>query len=152
MNRYASRLGAAVALVAAMGVVHAQAPQVDWDTVARIREEGLQRSRVMDLASYMTDVLGARLTLSEDMKRGQAWAKAEMERIGLVNVVVEPFMDYGVPWDNEYLSLHMLAPDYQPMVGYPLANTPGTPGRVTAQAVIVDLQSRQDLAQVPAAS
>jgi hypothetical protein len=63
--------------------------------VARIREEGLQRSRVMDTLSYMTDVLGARLTLSEDMKRAQAWLKTEMERIGLVNVVIEPFMDYG---------------------------------------------------------
>ena len=32
--------------------------------VARIRAEGLQRSRVMNFESYMTDVLGARLTLS----------------------------------------------------------------------------------------
>ena len=31
-----------------------------------------------------------------------------MERIGLVNTVIEPFMDYGVSWDNEYFSLHML--------------------------------------------
>jgi len=113
--------------------------------VARIREEGLQRSRVMDLESYMTDVLGARLTLSEAMKRAQTWVKGEMERIGLVNVVIEPFMDYGVTWDNEYVSLHMLEPDYQPMVGYPLANTPGTAGKVTAKAVIVDLQAKQDL-------
>jgi len=113
--------------------------------VAKIREEGLQRSRVMDLESYMTDVLGARLTLSEAMKRAQAWVKGEMERIGLVNVVIDPFMDYGVAWDNEYVSLHMLEPDYQPMVGYPLANTPGTAGKVTAKAVIVDLQAKQDL-------
>ena len=85
--------------------------------VAKIREEGLQRSRVMDFESYMTDVLGARLTLSEDMKRAQAWALAEMGRIGLVNVAAEPFMDYGVAWDNEYMSLHLLEPDYTPMVG-----------------------------------
>ena len=79
------------------------------------------------------------------MKRAQAWAKGEMERIGLVNVAIEPFMDYGVAWDNEYVSLHMLEPDYQPMVGYPLAHTPGTDGKVTAKAVIVDLQAKQDL-------
>ena len=40
------------------------------------------RGRVADLESYMTDVLGARLTLSEDMKRAQAWAMAERGRIG----------------------------------------------------------------------
>jgi hypothetical protein len=135
----------AAAVLLCFGQVLAQQPRADLDMVARMREEGLQRSRVMDTLSYMTDVLGARLTLSEDMKRAQAWLKPEMERIGLVNVVIEPFMDYGTTWDNEYVSLHMLAPDYQPMVGYPLAHTPGTAGRVTARAAIVDLQARADL-------
>ena len=45
------------------------------DMVAKIREEGFQRSQVMDIVGYMTDVLGARLTLSEDMKRAQIWIK-----------------------------------------------------------------------------
>ncbi len=120
---------------------------VDWAMVARIREEGLQRSRVMDFESYMTDVLGARLTLSRDMQRAQTWVQAELTRMGLVNVAAEPFMDYGVPWDNEFVSLHMLEPDYSPMVGYPIAHTPGTDGRVVAQAVIVDLLVRDDLAR-----
>jgi hypothetical protein len=139
------RLPLVVSVMAASLTVLAAEPRVDWATVARIREEGLQRSRVMDLASYMADVLGARLTLSEHMKRAQAWAKAEMERIGLVNTLIDPFMDYGTSWDNEYVSLHMLEPDYQPMVGYPLAWTPGTNGKLVAKAVIVDLAVRQDL-------
>ena len=57
-------------------------------------------------------------------------------------------MDYGVTWDNEYVSVHMLEPDYSPMVGYPVAHTPGTDGRQVAQAVIVDLLTRADLEQV----
>lgn len=118
---------------------------VDWAMVARIREEGLQHSRVMDFESYMTDVLGARLTMSRDMQRGQTWLQAEMTRIGLVNVAAEPYMDYGVTWDNEYVSLHLIEPDYTPMVGYPIAYTPGTDGRKVAQAVVVDLQVREDL-------
>jgi carboxypeptidase Q len=118
---------------------------VDWAMVARIREEGLQRSRVMDFESYMTDVLGARLTMSRDMQRGQTWLQAEMTRLGLVNVAAEPYLDYGVTWDNEYVSLHLLEPDYTPMVGYPIAYTPGTDGRKVAQAVVVDLQVRGDL-------
>ncbi|HEY3286080.1 MAG TPA: M20/M25/M40 family metallo-hydrolase [Gemmatimonadaceae bacterium] len=118
---------------------------VDWAMVAKIREEGLQRSRVMDLESYMTDVLGARLTMSRDMQRAQQWASAEMTRIGLVNVAFEPFMDYGVTWDNEYVSLHLLAPDYTPITAYPIAHTNGTNGKVVAEAVLLDLQSRADL-------
>jgi carboxypeptidase Q len=147
--RTCTRIALVVLLLAAsLALSAAEPPQVDWVTVAKIREEGLQRSRVMDLESYMADVLGARLTLSDHMKRAQVWARAEMERIGLVNTVIDPFMDYGVSWDNEYVSLHLLEPDYQPMVGYPLAWTPGTNGKAVAKAVIVDLQVKQDLEKV----
>jgi len=51
---------------------------VDWQMVARIREEGLQRSQLASTLSYMTDVLGARLTNSRDMKRAQRWVVDEM--------------------------------------------------------------------------
>ena len=40
---------------------------VDWDVVAQIREEGLQRSQIANTLSYMADVLGARLTNSNAM-------------------------------------------------------------------------------------
>ena len=123
------------------------ASTVDPVMVARIREEGLQRSRVMDYESYIADVLGARLTNSTDMQRAQQWLMAELTRMGLTNVAAEPFMDYGVTWDNEYVSLHMLEPDYQPMLGYPIAHTASTDGKRIADAVIVDLASRADLAR-----
>lgn len=118
---------------------------VDWSMVARIREEGLQRSQLSNTLSYMTDVLGARLTNSRDMERAQAWVIEEMKRIGLVNTEIEPFMDYGASWDNEYVSLHLLEPDYQPMVGYPIAHTPGTEGKIELRVVIADVRTRQDV-------
>ena len=118
---------------------------VDWPMVAKIREEGLRHSRIAETLSYMTDVLGARLTLSEGMTQAQTWAMAEMGRMGLTNTVVEPFMDYGVSWDNEYVSLHLLEPDYQPMVGYPLAHTPGTDGQKVLEVVIADVRTMGDL-------
>jgi hypothetical protein len=124
-----------------------QTPTVDWNTVAKIREEGLQRSQVMDITGYIVDVLGARLTNSEDMKRAQAWVKGEMEQLGLENVVIEPFMDYGVTWDNEFFSLHMLEPDYQPMTGFPLSHTPGTQGKIACPVVIAELLTKADLAK-----
>jgi len=120
---------------------------IDWAMMAKIRTEGLQHSEVMNFESYMTDVLGARLTLSRDMQRAQQWALGQMRSLGLTNVTPEPFMDFGVTWDNEFVSLHMLEPDYQPMVGYPLAHTRGTDGPVVAPAEIVELQLRRDLDQ-----
>jgi len=142
-----TRAIAAVTLAVAIGAFASdQVPTVDWDMAARIREEGLQRSQVMDIVGYMTDVLGARLTLSEGMRRAQLWAKDKMEKLGLENVAIEPFMDYGAAWDNEYFSLHMLEPEYQPMMGFPLAYTSGTKGKAVGQAVIADdIQIKKDL-------
>ena len=137
----------ALALAAVSTMVPIATSDVDWAMVARIREEGLQRSRVMDFEGYIADVLGARLTNSRDMQRAQAWVRAEMTRIGLENVAAEPYMDYGVSWDNEYVSLHMIEPDYSPMVAYPIAHTPGTNGRQVVEAAIVDVVSRDDLAK-----
>lgn len=138
------RLLAATLLIATTAFIADPVP-IDTAMVARIRTEGLQRSQVMDIESYITDVLGARLTNSRDMKRAQAWAMGKMKEIGLQNVHAEPYMDFGVSWDNDYTSLHMLEPDYQPMVGYPIAHTPGTNGKVTAEAVIVDLATKEDM-------
>lgn len=118
---------------------------VDWDVVAQIREEGLQRSQIANTLSYMADVLGARLTNSIAMDKAQRWAVEEMKRIGLNGINREPFMEYGVSWDNEYVSIHLLEPDYQPMVGYPIAHTPGTNGKQELQAIIADVRTRQDL-------
>ena len=121
---------------------------VDRAMIARIREEGLKRSQLANTLSYMTDVLGGRLTNSDAMDRAQRWVTDEMERIGLVNVEREPFMPYGASWDNEFVSVHMTAPAYQPLVAYPIAHTPGTDGRMELDVVIADVRTRSDLASV----
>jgi len=126
--------------------VGAQEP-VDWDVVSKIREEGLQRSQVMDIVGYMADVLGPRLTASPSMRAAQAWAQEKMAEIGLENIVYERAGEHGVNWDNEYTSVHMLAPDYAPLIAYAKAFTAGTDGKIEADAVIVHVQTEADLAQ-----
>ncbi len=115
------------------------------DVLARIREEGFQRSEVMDLAFMMTDVLGPRLTSSRGEKKAQEWAQSKLREMGLSNVVAEPFGAHEASWDNLYTSLHLLEPDYQPLIGYPYAFTPGTNGKVTADAAIAVIRKREDL-------
>lgn len=122
--------------------------EVHWETIARIKEEGLQRSQVMDIAGYIVDVLGARLTNSEAMKKAQLWAVSKMKELGLENVTIEPYMDYGVSWDNEYFSLHILEPDYQPMTGFPLAHTPGTKGKLLCPVIIGDIKLKSQMASL----
>ena len=67
-----------------------------------------------------------------------------MEKIGLENVNIEPILDHGVSWDNEYTSLHMLKPNYYPLQGFPLAYTPGTKGKITKEVVIAKINNLMD--------
>jgi carboxypeptidase Q len=115
------------------------------ETIAKIRDEGLNRSQVMDYAWYLTDVIGARLSGSYNMRQSQEWAKEQMNRLGLANTAIEPWGERGANWDVEYVSLHMLEPDYQPVIGYPQAFTPGTDGKVEGRLVIADIRTPEDL-------
>jgi len=139
--RWAAGVGLLLTLGA--GTVAGQEP-VDLEVVTKIREEGFQRSRVMDLVSYMTDVLGPRLTGSPNMRRAQRWAKATLDSMGLANSVIEPFGEAGVGWANSYTSLHLTAPDYQPLIGYPFAFTVGTNGKLAREAVLAVIRSADD--------
>jgi hypothetical protein len=134
-------------LFLALSYPAASQEKVDWEMVSKIRAEGLERSQVMDLVGYMADVIGPRLTASPSMRKAQEWAQQKMLEIGLENVVLERAGPHGVNWDNEYTSLHMVAPDYQPIIGYAKAFTASTNGEIEADAVIVDIQNQGDFAR-----
>src|SRR5207249_6993065 len=65
------------------------AEKIDLDAVYRIKEEGLQRSKVMEIESYLTDVYGPRLTGSPNIREAADWAQKTMNVWGLANVHVE---------------------------------------------------------------
>src|SRR5947207_6076869 len=50
----------------------------DLDAVYKIKEEGLQRSKVMEIESYLTDVYGPRLTNSPYFREAGDWAMNSM--------------------------------------------------------------------------
>ena len=53
---------------AAAQVATPTSEKVDYDAIYKIKEEGFQRSQVMDTASWLTDVYGPRLTGSPSFK------------------------------------------------------------------------------------
>jgi hypothetical protein len=119
--------------------------KVYWDVVSKIREESFERSQVLDYAWYLSDVIGPRLAGSASMGKAQVWAKTKMDEIGLTGTALEPWGEKGISWEQKYTSIHMLEPSYQPIIGYPIAFSPGTNGPLTGQPVIVDIQSKDDL-------
>lgn len=118
---------------------------VDLDAVYRIKEEGLtaERSKVMEIESYLTDVYGPRLTGSPNIKEAAEWAQKTMQEWSLANVHLETW-PFGRGWQNQRFVALALAPRAYPLVGFPKAWTPGTNGPVTGEAVLADIQSEKD--------
>ena len=57
--------------------------KLDLDAIYKIKDEGLQRSKVMEIESYLTDVYGPRLTGSPNIKEAADWAQKTMKEWGL---------------------------------------------------------------------
>ena len=76
----------------------ATAEKVDLEMMKKIREEGLQRSQVMDTLSWMTDVVGPRLTGSPQMKHANEWTKTKLAEWGLENAHLEQWGPFGRGW------------------------------------------------------
>ena len=119
--------------------------RVDLDALYKIKEEGLQRSQVMEITSYLTDVYGGRLTNSPNIKAAAEWTRQKLTEWGLVNAKLEPWGPFGRGWSNERFSAQVVSPRPFPLIGYPGAWTPGTNGPVTAEAVMAVVDSEPDV-------
>ena len=74
--------------------------KVDLGVIARIRQEGLERSQIPALAHHLTDVIGPRLTGSPGMKAANEWTATTLKSWGLTGVEVEPWGRFGRGWEN----------------------------------------------------
>src|SRR2546427_13167181 len=112
----------------------AEMPQekVDLDAIYKIKDEGLNRSQVMDTLSYLTDVYGARLTGSPQIKAAADWVKNKLNEWELSQVNLETWGPFGRGWSNEKFYARVLSTSSFPIIAYPKAWTPGTNGPVTA--------------------
>ena len=144
-------LGAAAVVtwlaLAPISAQQAPAERVDYDAIYKIKEEGFQRSKVMEILSWLTDVYGPRLTNSPGFRKAGDWAVKEMTSYGLSNVKLEPF-PFGRGWSNERFSMTATTPGGSfPVIGMATAWTPGTNGPVSADAVFAPITSEEDLAR-----
>ncbi|HTS12855.1 MAG TPA: M20/M25/M40 family metallo-hydrolase [Candidatus Limnocylindrales bacterium] len=127
--------------------VAAQAPSPsDLNAIYKIEEEGFRNSQVMDIMSNLTDVYGPRLTNSPNIKEAAKWTEGKLNEWGVSNVHLEAW-PFGRGWSNERFSAQMIAPRPFELIAYPKAWTPGLNGTVTADAVLVSIQTEDDLAK-----
>jgi hypothetical protein len=110
------------------------ADTVDAAANAKIREEGLTRSKVNEPFDMFVNQIGPRLTASPAHKRAAEWAKDTLTKWGLSNSHLEAW-EFGRGWELEKLTIEMVEPRYMPLTGYAEAWTPSTAGEVVLSAV-----------------
>jgi hypothetical protein len=117
--------------------------RVDTAAIAKIRDEGLNRSQVMDHMFWLTDAYGPRLTGSPSFEQAGDWAVKTLQSWGVQNVRKERFA-FGKGWSLVKFHATMTAPQVMPIIGLPKAWTPGTPGAVTADVVRPQIANAAD--------
>ncbi len=129
------RIFSALLMIAPL-CIHAQ--EVDASIMQKIREEGLKKSKVMEIAFNLTDKNGARLTNSEGYARAAEYAKATLTEWGVQNARVEPWGEFGKGWDLQKMYVSMTAPYYKPLLAWPKTWTEGTKGLKKGGLIVVD--------------
>ncbi|HUE84910.1 MAG TPA: M20/M25/M40 family metallo-hydrolase [Vicinamibacterales bacterium] len=133
-------------LLCVLGATASTQSPVDLGTVARIKQEALTNSQAMDHVSWLSDVYGPRVTGTPNYARAAEWAMKRMTEWGLANVHQERFA-FGQGWRVERFSAHIVAPEPQPIIGFPRTYSPSTSGPVTADVVRVDIRTDADFAR-----
>src|SRR5262245_40935071 len=108
--------------------------KVDTAMIAKIRAEGLNQSRVMEVFDHLVNVIGPRLTASPSYRAAVEWTRQRLENMGVDNVHLEPWQ-LGRGWELERLTVEMLEPRYAPLIGYAKGWSPSTNGRVSGSPV-----------------
>jgi len=135
-----------LAITGIAGTAFAQ-ETVDQAAVAKIREEGLNHSKVMETAFYLTDVAGPRLANSPGLIKAQLWAVNQLKTWGMVNSKLEPWGKFGKGWEVQKNYAAVTVPYYHAIIGIPKAWTPGTNGPIKSEVILLKADSLPDLAK-----
>src|SRR2546425_6537738 len=117
------------------------------DPIVHIKDEGMNRSQVMDTLSYLSDVIGPRLTASPNMKRANEWTRDTFTKWGLQNAHLESWGPFGRGWTLKRFSAQVVDPQDIPVIAYPKAWSPGTNGVLNADVVYFDAKDEAGMAR-----
>lgn len=120
------------------------APKADID---KIKDEGMNRSQVMQTLSYLTDVIGPRLTGSPNLKRANEWTRDTMAKWGMQNAKLEAWGPFGRGWALKNFFAEIVDPQTIPLAAFPKAWSPSTKGTITSDVVYMEIKSEEDFAK-----
>jgi hypothetical protein len=134
-------------LLAALPLGGQQSEPVDLSVLNEIKWQAFNNSQVMDHLFYISDVYGPRVNGSPNHRAAAEWIVKRLESYGLKNVHLEPWGPFGNSWQYKKFYGALVEPNYAPLIGFPLAWTPGTNGPVTGEAVLAPIHSQADFAK-----
>lgn len=107
------------------------------EVMKKIRDEGLQNSKVMEIAFQITEMSGPRVTNSEGFKRAANYAKNQLTEWGLVNSRLDPWGEFGKGWDMEKSYVAITSPWYRSLIAYPKTWSAGTNGPQKGEVLLI---------------
>ncbi len=108
----------------------------DHAMIAKIRDEGLNRSQAWGMLDTLATVIGPRLTASPAFMRAVTWSRDHLAAWGFQSTHLETW-PFGRGWELEGFTLDMTAPRFMPMIGYPDAWSPPTNGDLTGTPILI---------------
>ena len=111
---------------------------IDLTMYARIREEGLRHSHVMEFGDALSNGIGPRLTGSPNMAKANAWTRDTLTAIGLSNAHLEDWGDFGMGWQQINTWARMVSPDPEPLWLQAAPWSVATNGPVKGEVVYIE--------------
>ncbi len=118
--------------------------QVDLAVLSQIKQQAFNHSQVMENLYYLADVYGPRVNNSRNYRAAAEWAMQRLRSYGVQNVHLEKWGPFGNGWQIKKFYGALVEPAYAPLIGFPLAWTPGTNGPVTGEAILAPIHSQAD--------
>jgi hypothetical protein len=124
----------------------AEKPEIlDLNAIARIRDEGINHSHIMEYSSGLFDGVGSRLTGSPDFARAEQWSLDQFRRMGASNVHPESWGEFGMGWQQIGTSVLMTEPSTATFIAQATPWSPATAGEITGEVISVPkLQNEKD--------
>jgi hypothetical protein len=112
--------------------------------IQQIRDEASRRSQLTSTVETLTDLYGPRLTGSPNLKAAAEYLIGKLKSWGLDDARPELWGPFGPGWSNDRFLALAVSPLSFPLIAYPKAWTPGTPGDVHGEAVAARIERDAD--------
>ena len=134
-----------LAIVLSLGTVTLFSQEITNDSILHvIRNIAMEQSQVGDIASWITDVYGPRLTGSPMLDKATEWATNTMKSWGMSNVHLEEWGPFGRGWELEHFEMHAHSNGgYWPVLAYPKAWSASVTGE--GEVIYLNAHTQEEL-------